>query len=528
MNGSNSLLDSKNGLLHKIFGFFDYVARGTINDNSNHIIRNTRFINSLRSRGYAFNITVFALLIVIIFFFFGQREKSLDQLAQYQQIQQTQDTLLKADLVAFHVVTVLFSDVTESEIKQVVAYFSTLKQHYQRLAKMFPEEVTSFQNLEQSIPQTPDEPAELYLQKVQVHLARSKNELDRLILANQNRMTSLVKDYRQQNDMLILKTLILGSIGLAFIGTIITLFFNQLKSDILNLLQRTTEIVNGYRGEPLPVNRQDELGQLTNGINFMSQALADREQDLEMERRKSSFHEKMIAIDSLAGGLAHELGNSAACISGLADEIARDKNNGMSAESFNNLALLQNYTGNLVELNQSLSLISTQHLDKDDWIDINQHLTSIINLIRLDQRWQAVEIKLEADRQLPAIFFSSSRFDQLIAHLFENALEALSNQNKPEVIIQTIKQDDQWISIVFQDNGSGVTDDDLRHIFEPFFTTKPQGQGTGLGLAICWAIIDSLNGDIQAESLQGKGLRLTMRLPVNHSPAIDAVENTHE
>ena len=528
MNSSNSLLNSKNGLLHRIFGYFDYIFKGTTTDNSNQIFRNTPFINSLRSRGYAFNFTVFTLLIVIIFFFFGQREKALDQLEQYQQIQQTQNTLLKADLVAFHVVTVLFSDVTESEIKQVAAYFSTLKQHYQKLATLFPEEATSFQNLEQSIPKTLDESAELYLQKVQLHLATSKNELDRLIVANQNRMNSLVKTYRQQNDWLILKTMILGSIGLAIIGTIITLFFNQLKSDILNLLQRTTEIVNGYRGKPLPVNRQDELGQLTNGINFMSQALADRERDLEIERRKSSFHEKMIAIDSLAGGLAHELGNSATCISGLTDEIARDKNNCMSAESVKNLELLHNYTGNLVELNQSLSLISTQHLDNDDWIDINQHLTGIIKLIRLDQRWQAVEIKLEADRQLPAIFFSSSRFDQLMAHLFENALEALSNQNNPEIIIQTKRQDDQRISIVFQDNGSGVTDDDLSHIFEPFFTTKPQGQGTGLGLTICWAIIRSLNGDIQAESLEAQGLRLTIRLPVNHYPAIDTVENTHE
>ena len=472
-------------------------------------------IRSLRSRGYIFNATVLALLLIITFFFFSQREQSLDQLTQYQQIQKTQDTLLKADLVAFHVVTVLFSDVTRAEMNQVVSYFSTLREHYRELIPLFPEEAEALRQLELSIPRAGDKDGESFLQQVQIHLAQSKNEIDRLIVANQTRMTQLIRDYRQQNDDLILKTLFLGTVALILISSMTTLFFNQLKRDILALLKRTTEIVNGYRGKPLPVNRVDELGQLTAGVNTMSQALANREKDLEIERRKSSFHEKMIAIDSLAGGMAHIVGNSTTCISGLIDVISDDPDNQLSQNSLDNLSLLQKHVTDLALMNQNLSLIDTQYQDKSEWIDINQQLTRTVNLLKFDQRWEAVNIQLTLDRQLPAIFCSATQFNQLVSQLFDNALEALIGRSNPIISIKTSAEQKNQIKIMLEDNGEGTSEANLAKIFEPFFTTKAPGQGTGLGLAICWTIIRSMNGSIIAETPEQGGLRLTIRLPVN-------------
>ena len=116
-------------------------------------------------------------------------------------------------------------------------------------------------------------------------------------------------------------------IVLTFISITTIAFFNRLKSDLLRLQVRAAEIENGYRGEPLAITRQDEVGQLTDGINYMAQALAQREQALEIERRKISFKERMTAMDSLAGGIAHEVGNPITCIAGLVDEIRNDEDN---------------------------------------------------------------------------------------------------------------------------------------------------------------------------------------------------------
>jgi len=452
-------------------------------------------------------------MVLATAFFFSQRDQPLQQLEQYQKIQKTQKALAQADLAAFHVVTVLFSEVTQKEINQVISYFSTLKQQYQKLGLLFPEQSESFRQLEQAIPVSLHQSGEVYLQKVHLHLAKSKNELERLMTANQARMTNLIKDYRQHDDFLVIKSAVLGTLGLALIATITILFFNKLKSDLLALQRRTAEIVKGYRGAPLPIKRQDELGQLTDGINFMSQALAEREKALEIERRKTSFKEKMIAVDSLAGGIAHEVGNSITCIAGLAQEIANDDKNQLSEGSKNNLLHLQQYTEGIVRVTRDLSMLDTQTPDESEWIDINQLLAKTVNLCRYDNRWSKVAITVDLDTGLPAIFASENQFNQVITHILENAFDAISDQTRPNILMQTKPFQQNGISIVIEDNGVGVKGDDFQHIFEPFYTTKPVGHGTGLGLAICWTIIKSHHGDIQAEPSSEGGLKITINLP---------------
>ncbi|MDH3537967.1 MAG: ATP-binding protein [Gammaproteobacteria bacterium] len=484
--------------------------------------KETRFLRSLRSKGYVFFVLVLTYMVLATAFFFSQREKPLLQLAEYQKIQQTQAALVKADLAAFHVVTALFSQVSQAEFRQVATYFSSLKQQYQDLALLFPEQADTFARLEQSIPGISMEPDGLYLQKAQLHLAESKNEIERLIAANQARMTSLIRDYRHNDDLLVIKSLVLGTGGLVLIGVITTVFFNRLKSDLLRLQQRAAEIVKGYRGEPLPVTRQDEVGQLIEGVNYMSQALAEREQALEMQRRKASFREKMIAIDSLAGGIAHEMGNPITCIAGLVDEIANDGQNELSEQSQSMLEQLQHYSNGVVRITQDLSQLDTNNIDKSQWIDINQLLTKAVNLCNYDNRWSGIAIELDLDPGVPAMYASENQFNQFTMHILENARDALSGQNNSRVLLKTRFDPERGIRIIFEDNGAGVNADDLRHIFEPFFTTKAVGEGTGLGLAICWAIVESYNGQIRAESAPGGGLKIVTEFPLEKTSLDEA------
>lgn len=474
----------------------------------------TRFFRSLRSKGYVFFILVLTYMVLATAFFFSQREKPLLQLEEYQKIQQTQAALVKADLAAFHVVTALFSRVSQSEIQQVANYFSSLKQQYRNLALLFPEQADTFARLEQSIPRISQQSESLYLQQAHLHLAESKNEIERLITANQARMTSLIRDYRHNDDLLVIKSLVLGTVGLILIGTITTVFFNRLKSDLLRLQQRTAEIVKGYRGEPLPVTREDEVGQLIAGINYMSQALAEREQALEMQRRNTSFREKMIAIDSLAGGIAHEVGNPITCIEGLADEIAKDEQTELSEQSRSRLEQLQHYINGIVRVIRDLSQLDTNNLDQSQWIDINQLLTNSTNLCHYDNRWSGIAIELELDPGVPAMYASETQFNQLSMHILENARDALGGQNNAKFRLTTRFDPEYGIRISFQDNGPGVKSDHLKQIFEPFFTTKDIGESTGLGLAICWAIVKSFGGEIRAENSTGGGLKIDVQLPL--------------
>jgi len=69
------------------------------------------------------------------------------------------------------------------------------------------------------------------------------------------------------------------------------------------------------------------------------------------------------------------------------------------------------------------------------------------------------------------------------------------------------------IAVEVTDTGSGIASEDIPRIFDPFFTTKPVGVGTGLGLSICHRIVTGLGGEIQVESLLGKGTLVRVVLP---------------
>ena len=70
------------------------------------------------------------------------------------------------------------------------------------------------------------------------------------------------------------------------------------------------------------------------------------------------------------------------------------------------------------------------------------------------------------------------------------------------------------VEIVFDDNGIGISGEDLKRVFDPFFTTKEPGRGTGLGLSICNNIISAHNGKITLESRLGNGTRFVVSLPI--------------
>lgn len=495
----------------------DYVPLSPMPPSASHQDLGTGFLRSLRFKGYVFIALLLTCITFIATFVLSQRHQPLEQLEQYQKIQKAQDALIRADLAAFHIVTVLFSDVTQTELNDVVAYFSNLREQYQNLQLLFPEQAESFRKLVESIPGTLEEPNKNNLEQIHFHLARSKNELDRLMSLNRDRMKKLVEDYRIHNDSIVVTTLTLGIMGLALLGAITTLFFNQLKTDLNALQKRTAEIVDGYRGTPLPVKRRDEVGQLTHGVNIMAKALADREQDLEIQRRRSSFMEKMVAIDSLAGGIAHEIGNPISCISGLAQEIQTDEHNVLSDESQRNLNNLLQYADALIRVTRDLSVTDPQMSEEYEWIDINQLITNTCNIYRYDKRWVSTNIELMLDYEVPALFASNNLITQLLTNIMENALDAVTSVRNPAIEVHTQKLNDNSITILVKDNGPGIDADAIQNIFDPFYSTKPVGQGTGLGLAICWSIVKSHHGKISAESTPGNGTTIRVNLPVNYT-----------
>jgi signal transduction histidine kinase len=103
------------------------------------------------------------------------------------------------------------------------------------------------------------------------------------------------------------------------------------------------------------------------------------------------------------------------------------------------------------------------------------------------------------------LFGHPRSFSQISTNLVINAIDAcVLNSDKKLITIILKKIDEKKVILAVQDNGAGISKENLVKIFDPFFTTKPFGEGTGLGLSIVHELVNEFDGKIEVESKPGK------------------------
>lgn len=124
-------------------------------------------------------------------------------------------------------------------------------------------------------------------------------------------------------------------------------------------------------------------------------------------------------------------------------------------------------------------------------------------------------IEIEKDFQdVPDIFCSPSRLNQVFINLITNAVQAMDGEGK---LFLGISARGDWVEVTVQDTGCGIPEENLGKIMDPFFTTKPVGKGTGLGLSIIHQIVEEHEGQLLVDSKEEVGTRFTLGLPVRRS-----------
>ena len=118
------------------------------------------------------------------------------------------------------------------------------------------------------------------------------------------------------------------------------------------------------------------------------------------------------------------------------------------------------------------------------------------------------------------IYSSEGHIHQILVNLIQNAVDAIADNKEPRLHIKThIKN--KMIDISIQDNGPGISEQDIVKIFDPFFTTKDVGSGTGLGLYISYGLAtEQCSGNLIALShhTKNKGAEFILRLPLEMAP----------
>ncbi len=220
--------------------------------------------------------------------------------------------------------------------------------------------------------------------------------------------------------------------------------------------------------------------------------------------------ETLAAVGQLAAGIAHEIRNPLASMSGSI-QLLQSNVKTVTADEGKLFKII------LKEIDRLNNLI-TEFLDFvrpnvriEDPIPINTLLKEVGESVKLNERLNR-EVKVTYNlRAEKLIYGNHDKLKQALLNLLINAYQAMNDTLHPEIIVESYDTEDQRVVALIQDNGSGISKDNMRRLFQPFHTTK--ANGTGLGLAITRKIVESHGGEIKVESEMGRGTRFAVIFP---------------
>lgn len=244
--------------------------------------------------------------------------------------------------------------------------------------------------------------------------------------------------------------------------------------------------------------------------------------DVTMEKEMQAKYnqaEKMATVGALAAGVAHEINNPLAAISGFAEGIQRrlKKLDGKVEEEV--VGDFAEYTDTIIkeclrcrDIVQTLLTFSRPNVQSLGPVSINRCVTDTLFLLKHRfKEVSQVRLELVQEPELPMVMGDESQLKQVIINLFTNGLDAVEEQGTIRIVTRIGTGDK--VELIVEDDGCGIPQEALGKLFEPFFTTKPVGKGIGIGLSTCYSIVSNHQGEISVESEEGKGSVFTVSLP---------------
>jgi PAS domain S-box-containing protein len=230
--------------------------------------------------------------------------------------------------------------------------------------------------------------------------------------------------------------------------------------------------------------------------------------------------QRLEALGTLAGGVAHEINNALVPVILLTKMMAGKQPEGSSHR--NNLDLVLNgaeRTRDLVK--QILAFARKEEAERrQESIDVSAVLRDALRLMRATV---PASIRFEEEiATTPVITGDPGQLQQVIVNLMTNAAHAIGVAPGIIIVSLQLEADGAHLRLSIADTGCGMDEATVAHVFEPFFTTKPQGEGTGLGLSVVHGIIKTHGGRIEVKSTPGQGTRFDIFLPVTPAGADQA------
>lgn len=265
----------------------------------------------------------------------------------------------------------------------------------------------------------------------------------------------------------------------------------------------------------------------------LQQMLVDRTRMMnEKSKLEAQLHhaQKMEAIGTLTGGVAHDFNNMLGGIMGAAELLTFYLPDDAKARQLHQI--ITESAIRAADLTKQLLAFSRQSIKLSTAVNLHKIIEEAITLVKrtLDKRI-SIEVNLGAERSI--IVGDPSLLHNAVLNLCINASHAMSAGGTLSLNTREIALDEhfcktssfelhpgQYIEIEVRDNGCGIAREHLGRIFEPFFTTKETGKGTGLGLSSVYGTVKQHNGSITVYSEKGIGSTFQILLPLAEDSTI--------
>jgi len=327
---------------------------------------------------------------------------------------------------------------------------------------------------------------------------------------------------------------LIAALSVAFLFVLLYLSTTRIIRPLQRMAVAAGEISRGDLSHKVEVSSNDEIGELADSFNLMTDHLREanaklvdwgrtlekKVEERTQELREIQAHlvqsEKLASIGKLAAGIAHEINNPLGGILIYSHLILEDTPAGRPHHE--NLKKIVKETTRCKEIVKGLLDFARPKEPEMSLTDIPEILDRSLAFMERQALFQNIRIEKSYAPVLPRVIADGGQLQQVFMNIIINAAESMNGQGTLGLRVGLDAVRDE-LKVEISDTGHGIKEEDKARLFEPFFTTKEVGKGTGLGLAISYGIVRKHCGSIEVQSEAEKGATFTVRLPVNRRAA---------
>lgn len=325
------------------------------------------------------------------------------------------------------------------------------------------------------------------------------------------------KVYHSRYDLVWVTCLI---VFIAF-GCLIWYGYKTVLAPIQELHSGARIVAQGHFDHHFEIKSNDEMAELAEAFNKMTQRFKEKRDELnhKVEERSKQLvrSERLAGIGVLAAGVAHEINNPLSAIS-MASESLQGRMVDLKAHCpEEDLDVVDQYLGLIQREAMRCREITSKLLDfsrgqnsvrsENDLVAVIEEVCSMVSLIK---RLKGRHIRFTPQGPCRAEF-NPAEIKQVVLNIMTNALESMEVGGNLEI---QVRENVDSITLIFKDDGCGMTQAVRESLFDPFFTQRADGTGTGLGMSITHRIVKDHGGEIEVESEgPGTGSTFFVELP---------------